>query len=139
MAFTTRRISHGEGIKLAQKRNETPVIIDWRSFVDMWDKYKSLPDALESKNKGIEKLLNGKLLMKRTAIKKISEKRKKLLEAEDILARLMLEECGGKCMLCGKYAILEKNHTRNRKRFILTCRECHFPAGYHRYLDDNVV
>jgi len=98
-----------------------------------------LPDAPEYKNKGIKKLFNGKLLMKRTAIKKISEKRKKLLEAEDILARLMLEECGGKCMLCGKKASLEKNHTRNRKRFILTCRECHSPGGVHRYLDDNVV
>ena len=54
-------ISHGEGIKLAQKRNETPVIIDWGSFVDMWNKYKSLPDALESKSRGIGNKTRGKL------------------------------------------------------------------------------
>ena len=75
-------------------------------------------------------------MLRRKKLNPISEKRKKLLGAEDIVAQKMLESCGGKCMLCGKYAILEKNHTRDRKRFILTCRECHRPGGVHRYLDD---
>ena len=74
--------------------------------------------------------------MRKSRINPISDNRKKLLMEEDKIAQKLLAECKGKCMICGKSAILEKNHTRNRKRFILTCHPCHFPAGYHRYLDD---
>ena len=74
--------------------------------------------------------------MKRSRIKPISEKRRALLGIEALLALQMLEACEGKCMACGKMAPLEKSHTRDRKRFIMSCHSCHWPADIHRYLDD---
>lgn len=75
--------------------------------------------------------------LKRTkALNKVSLKQERIKREENKLAQEMLEQCGGKCMICGKTAPLQKNHTRNRRRFILSCVECHFPDGYHKYLDD---
>ncbi len=76
--------------------------------------------------------------MKRTRIKPISEKREAILKAENILRDKMLEECQGRCMICRKlpdWRGLEKNHTKYREVFILSCRECHSPGGVHRYLE----
>lgn len=77
-----------------------------------------------------------KPLKAKKGINKISAKQMALKKEEDIKAQEMLEICEGKCMICGKIAPLEKNHTRNRKRFLLSCHECHSPKGIHRYLDE---
>ena len=69
-------------------------------------------------------------------LNKISQKQGLIKKEENKIAQDMLEKCQGKCMICGKFAPLEKNHTRARTRFILTCQECHFPNGIHRYLDE---
>ena len=77
--------------------------------------------------------------MKRIPLKPVSNKRKAILSQEAIIEKLLLEKCGGKCMLCGKYAPLERSHTRKRDRFILVCRECHEGGnklGNHKYLED---
>ena len=74
--------------------------------------------------------------MKQTELKRISDKRKELLRQEAKKVKELMAECQGHCMICGKFAPLEKNHSRDRKRFIMSCRECHFPNGRHRYLDD---
>jgi len=74
--------------------------------------------------------------MRKSRISPISDKRKELLAREVEEAQRMTVECGGKCMICGRKARLEKNHTRDRKRFVMSCRECHFPSNQHRYLDD---
>ena len=67
---------------------------------------------------------------------KVSAKQKAIKKKEQTEAEEMLERFGGKCMICGEKVPLEKNHTRDRKKFILTCHRCHFPDGYHKYLDD---
>ena len=72
-------------------------------------------------------------------MKPISVKRKIKLMQEAVLALEMLERSQGRCMICGAVAPLEKNHTRDRKRFILTCRSCHCPGGKHKYLDDVAI
>lgn len=72
--------------------------------------------------------------MKKSRISPISKKRVAILKAENILRDKMLEECQGKCMICGKFKPLEKNHTKDRKRFAMTCRACHSPDGVHKYL-----
>ena len=74
--------------------------------------------------------------MKKTPLRKVSDKRKETLRVEAKLAADMLEACKGHCMICGKLAPLEKNHTRDRKRFVLSCRSCHSPGGVHKYLDE---
>ena len=74
--------------------------------------------------------------MKRSRISPISNKRRANLRREAVLASEMLGAYDGKCMSCGKQAPLEKSHTRDRKRFIMSCHSCHWPAGIHRYLDD---
>ncbi len=72
--------------------------------------------------------------MKKSRIAPISKKKQAILKAENILRDKMLEECQGKCMICGKFKPLEKNHTRDRKIFRMSCRECHSPGGVHKYL-----
>jgi len=74
--------------------------------------------------------------MKRSRIKPISDKQKRIIANEREVANKMLEECQGQCMICGEVTRLEKNHTRDRTRFIMSCHNCHFPNGYHKYLDD---
>ncbi|MBA7568413.1 hypothetical protein ES708_10134 [subsurface metagenome] len=71
--------------------------------------------------------------MRQKRIKPISDKRKAVLGREAIQVKLLLEACGGCCMMCGKQAPLEKSHTRRRGRFILVCRECHSPENRHRF------
>jgi len=77
--------------------------------------------------------------LRRSRINPISAKRKAILGREAIQVKLLLEACGGCCMMCGKQAPLEKSHTRKRGRFILVCRECHSPKGKHQYLEDKEV
>ena len=75
--------------------------------------------------------------MKRTkGLKRMSDKMKAHKAEEDILAEKLIRECKGRCMICGKLAILAKNHTRDRMRFVMSCYSCHFPKGVHKYLDD---
>jgi len=74
--------------------------------------------------------------MRKSFLKKMSKKRQEILSEEAVIANEMLIACQGHCMLCGKYAPLEKNHTRDRKRFVLSCRECHSPNGRHKYLNE---
>ena len=76
--------------------------------------------------------------MKKSPIKKISPKRQKTLRDEAKVVSEMLEQCEGRCMICGQkpFSGLEKNHTKDRKRFILSCRSCHAPGGAHKYLED---
>lgn len=72
-------------------------------------------------------------------MKLISEKRRRLLAKEALMVRHFLEQYEGKCMICGKkpdFRGLQKNHTKDRKHFILTCALCHSPNGEHKYLDD---
>ena len=77
--------------------------------------------------------------MRKSHLKKMSKKCQAILSEEAIIVNKMLIACQGRCMICGKFASLEKNHTRDRKRFVLSCRECHlFPNGRHKYLDDMV-
>ena len=73
--------------------------------------------------------------MKRIPLKPISPKRKKILADEAIVRAILLEACGGNCMMCGQRKPLEKSHTRGRGRFILICHSCHFPQNRHRYLE----
>ena len=80
--------------------------------------------------------------MKKTPLRRISDRRKALLEKETIQTQILLENCGGLCMTCGQkpdFRGLQKSHTRNRKRFILECANCHSPKGEHRYLPDEKV
>ena len=75
-------------------------------------------------------------LRAKTPIRRVSDKQKRIIADERKIANTMIEECKGRCMICGKVARLEKNHTRDRKGFIMSCHECHFPNGYHKYLDN---
>jgi hypothetical protein len=77
-----------------------------------------------------------KPLKAKKGLTKISKKQKQIKNREGLEAQNMLELCGGKCMICGKATPLEPNHTRDRTLFILSCHECHFPNGYHKYLDE---
>jgi len=77
-----------------------------------------------------------KPLKAKKGLNKVSKKQVVIKNTEKIKAQELLEICGGKCMKCGKIAPLAKNHTRDRKRFILSCYDCHFPNGIHRYLDE---
>ena len=82
--------------------------------------------------------------MKKTRINRISKKKQAIIRQENILRDKMLEhqlDTVGYiyCMLCGKkpdWRGLEKNHTKDRERFCMSCRACHSPGGVHRYLDD---
>ena len=79
--------------------------------------------------------------MRKSFLKKMSKKRQEILSEEAIIVKLLLEQCQGRCMICGKLAPLEKNHTRDRKRFVMSCRQCHQGGthiGNHRYLDEEV-
>jgi len=76
--------------------------------------------------------------MKRTPIKPVSKKRQQILGREAIQVKLLLEQCKGLCMTCGQkpdWRGLQKSHTRDRKRFILQCANCHSPNGEHQYLE----
>ena len=84
--------------------------------------------------------------MKKTRINRISKKKQAIIRQENILRDKMLEhqlDTVGYiyCMLCGKkpdWRGLEKNHTKDRKLFALSCHECQewpSPDGRHRYLD----
>lgn len=77
-----------------------------------------------------------KPLKAKKRINKVSAKQHEVKANENIQAQELLEKCKGKCMICEQKAPLEKNHTRDRKRFILTCHDCHSPLGQHKYLDD---
>lgn len=77
--------------------------------------------------------------MKRTRINPISKKKQRVLREEAKIEAEMLEKCQGHCMLCHKlpdWRGLERNHTKDRTRFVLSCRSCHSPDGVHKYLDD---
>ena len=61
------------------------------------------------------------------------------LDREAIQVKLLLEQCKGLCMVCGNppdFRGLQKNHTRKRDIFILTCADCHSPEGEHKYLEE---
>ena len=77
-----------------------------------------------------------KPLKAKRRLHKVSKKQAGIKEYESAKAQDMLKTCKGKCMICGNIAPLGKNHTRDRKRFILSCYDCHFPNGIHRYLDE---
>ncbi len=80
--------------------------------------------------------------MKKSKIPRISDKRRAILAREAIQVKLLLEACGGRCMICGKWVgdkNLHKSHTRNRRRFVMSCYECHFPENRHKYLKDKEV
>lgn len=80
--------------------------------------------------------------MKKSRIKPISDKRKATLGREAIQVKLLLEACKGHCMVCNKWVgdkNLYKSHTRNRRRFVMSCNDCHFPEGAHQYLDGKEV
>ena len=71
-------------------------------------------------------------------MKPISDKRRKILAEEALIVQQFLERYGGRCMICrGKpdWRGLSKNHTKDRKLFILSCASCHSPNGEHKYLD----
>lgn len=71
-------------------------------------------------------------------MKSISDKRRKLLAEETLIVQQLLERYEGKCMICGglpDFRGLQKNHTKDRKLFILSCAPCHSPKGKHEYLD----
>ena len=76
----------------------------------------------------------GSAKVKHTRLNPISKKKQAIIRQENILRDEMLVDCQGKCMICGKFKPLEKNHTRYRKRFVMSCRECHSPGGVHKYL-----
>ena len=80
--------------------------------------------------------------MKNTPIKKVSKKRRAILSREAIQVKLLLEQCKGFCMICGKpsdWRGLQKSHTRTRGKFILVCAECHSPDGKHKYLEEHSI
>jgi len=70
--------------------------------------------------------------MKRIPLKPISKKRQAILSQEAIIEKLLLEKCGGKCMLCGKKpdfrGLMREHHydgkRREPKKFILVCGKC---------------
>ena len=69
-----------------------------------------------------------------------SKKRKVILDKEAVQLKIMLEQSNGMCWICGIRKATEKSHTRDRKKFVPTCRECHTGndarLGAHRYLED---
>ena len=71
-------------------------------------------------------------------MKRISDKKCKLLKEEARIVQQFLEKYQGKCMICGglpDWRGLQPNHTKDREFFILSCAPCHSPNGRHRYLD----
>ena len=74
--------------------------------------------------------------MKQTPLRKVSQKKAKILREEAEARADMMARYQGCCMLCGRFGRLEKNHTRDRTRFVMSCLSCHSPGGVHRYLDD---
>jgi len=83
--------------------------------------------------------------MKKSRISRVSKKKQAIIRQENILRDKMLEECGGLCMICKKkpdWRGLCKNHTKDRKNFVLSCYPCHSPGGVHsvhsvhRFLED---
>ena len=77
--------------------------------------------------------------MKRTALESMSNKKRKVLAEEARKVKLLLEQCKGRCMLCWKkpdFRGLCKNHTKDRKDFVLSCYPCHTPDGRHKYLNE---
>ena len=72
-------------------------------------------------------------------MKPISDKRRKLLAEDALIVQQFFRKYGVRCMICGQgpdFRGLQKNHTKDRKLFILTCASCHSPNGEHKYLDD---
>jgi hypothetical protein len=78
--------------------------------------------------------------MKRTPLKRISDKMKKQLVQERKLKLEMLEECGNRCQVCnvsGNFVVLDKHEIVSRARggspldkgnCIILCRICHDKA-----------
>ena len=77
--------------------------------------------------------------MKRTLLKRLSPQKKCELIEEQKIVKELLEICKGMCMNCGKkpdWLGLQKSHTKDRKKFILVCVNCHSPEGKHQYLKE---
>ena len=76
--------------------------------------------------------------MKKTPLKRTSKKKQKVLRDEAKLQEEMMNEYEGACMLCGVFGRpLERNHTKDRKTFVMSCHPCHQgPNGVHKYLDE---
>jgi len=70
--------------------------------------------------------------MRKSRIRKISTKRKAILSEEAIIEKLLLEKCGGSCMVCGQFpdwrGLMKEHHyggkRRKAKDFILVCGKC---------------
>ncbi len=74
--------------------------------------------------------------MKQTPLKRTSKKKQKVLRDEAKLQEEMMHLYQGACMLCGVFGRpLERNHTKDRTKFCMSCRECHSPNGVHKYLE----
>ncbi len=74
--------------------------------------------------------------MKQSPLKKVSKKQQAILRREAKQMKQMLEESDGMCWVCGQRPAVEPSHTRDRKRFKPSCRECHYPNGEHKYLGE---
>lgn len=80
--------------------------------------------------------------MKQTAksynstLRPLSSKKQAVLDSEAEEYQRMLERSNGLCWICMVKKATEKNHSRDLKRFVPSCRECHAPNGKHIYLDE---
>ena len=74
-------------------------------------------------------------MLRRKALRGTSKKKQKVLRDEAKLMAEMVAQSDGCCWICGKYAALEPSHTKDRTRFIPSCRPCHSPNGVHKYLE----
>ncbi len=74
--------------------------------------------------------------MRKTPIKRISKKMQAIKRKEKIQYQIMIDQSDGLCWVCYARRAVELSHTKDRKRFVPSCRECHAPDGVHRYLPD---
>lgn len=77
--------------------------------------------------------------MKHVFIGRISKKQRAIKAREKVLMEQMMKESNGLCWLCRKRQAVEPSHTKDRKRFVPSCRACHTGGnklGDHRYLEE---
>lgn len=77
--------------------------------------------------------------MKRTLLSKISKRQRAIKAGEEVLMAQMMKESDDLCWICKKRPAVEPSHTKDRKRFVPSCRACHTGGnklGDHRYLEE---
>ncbi len=74
--------------------------------------------------------------MRKTPIKRVSKKMQAIKRKEKIQYQIMVDQSDGLCWVCRKSMAVEPSHTKDRKRFVPSCRECHSPNGVHKFLPE---